>query len=288
LFLLYCWAVLESVPIPTPDLADGPLPESSSGKTKFHLLAALFSAIAPGTGQLFLGQRRKGSILLLILAAILIGFWPLRLLRFYAGLIVLFPAWIGLYVYAACAAQLARHLPRTERASRWWLVAPLPFALLALTLLGRAVTRASGFRTFSVPSTSMEKTIRQGDFLVADIHPRLPQHREVIIFRRDRNFFVKRAIAIQGDSIQGKDGLIFVNGQVQDEPYVEHTEKQVTRWLNNFGPVTIPNGQCFVMGDNRDVSLDSRAAEFGLVDDSSIVGRPLYIFGSDRTGKGIR
>jgi signal peptidase I len=259
----------------------------SSGDRRRHLLAALFSALIPGAGQLFLGQRRKGTILLLILVAILVGFWPLRLLHYYAGLLVLFSAWIGLYLYAACAAQLARHLPRKERPSRWWLVAALPFALLTLTLLGRVVTRASGFRSFNVPSTSMEKTIRQGDLLIADIHSRLPQHREVIIFRRDRNFFVKRAIAIAGDSIQGKDGLIFVNGQVQDEPYVEHTDKQAMDWLNNFGPATIPKGKCFVMGDNRDVSLDSRAAEFGLVDDSSIVGRPLYIFGSDRTGKGI-
>lgn len=281
--------MLEPTPIPTATVAPDFFPTvRSSRETRRRLLAALFSAVLPGAGQLFLGQRRKGTIVFLILGTILIGFWPLRLLRFYAGLIALFSAWICLYVYAACAAQLAMDLPREERPSRWWLVAILPVTFLSLSLLGRGVTRASGFRSFSIPSTSMEKTIRQGDFLVAEITPHVPQRREIIIFRRERSFFVKRVLALAGDSVQGKSGVIFVNGEQQNEPYVQHTADRVPRWMENFGPLTIPNGKCFVMGDNRDASLDSRAPEFGLVDYSSIIGTPLYVFGSDRTGGKIR
>lgn len=280
------------MPISAATVADGSLLTTKSlGVTKRHLLAALFSALVPGAGQLLLGQRRKGISLLLILVALLIGFWPLRLLRFYGGFVLLYCGWIVLYLYAACSAQLARTIPTNFRPSKWWLAVILPATILTLSLLGQAVTRASGFRSFTVPSTSMERTVLQGDHIVADMlyyRSRRPARRDLIVFLKDRTFFVKRVIAVGGDSIQGSNGVIFLRGKEQDEPYVEHTATQGPDWLKNFGPVVIPNGKCFVMGDNRDVSLDSRSAAFGLVGDSSIVGKPLYIFGSDRAGRGIR
>jgi len=282
--------VSESVSIPTSTLTDDPGPPRSR-ETKRHVLAALFSAIAPGSGQLFLGQRRKGTALLLVLIAVLIGFWPLRLLRFYPGFVLLFCGWIVLYLYAACSAQLAWSLPKSARPSKWWLFAILPVTILTLSLLARTLVHASGFRSFIVPSISMERTILQGDQLMADMryyHSRRPNRKDVVIFLRDRDFSVKRIIAVGGDSIQGKDNVIFVNGKEQDEPYVEHNGPQATVWMKNFGPVSLPKDKFFVMGDNRDVSFDSRAAEVGLVDNASIVGKPLYVFASGRAGKNIR
>lgn len=276
-------------PAPTADL----LPLTGSPReTKRHLLASLFSAVVPGTGQIFLGQRRKGAVLLLIFLVVLIGFWPLRLLRFYAGFVLLCCSWIALYIYAACSAQLAQSLRESARPSKWWLVAVLPVTTLILSLLGQAVTRASGFRSFIVPSTSMERTILRGDQLVADMryyHSRRPVPGEVIIFKRDGTLLVKRVIATGGDSIQGQNNLIFLNGDEQDERYVEHTSRATElNWMINFGPIYIPSGKYFVMGDNRDVSFDSRSKEFGLVDESSIVGKPLYVFASNRRGRDIR
>jgi signal peptidase I len=282
--------VSESVSIPTPALTEDPGP-APSRETKRHLLAAMFSAIAPGAGQLFLGQRRKGTILLLLLVATLAGFWPLRLLRFYVGFVLLFCGWTVLYLYAACSAQLARNLAKSARPSKWWLLAILPVTILSLSLLARTLTRASGFQSFIVPSTSMERTILQGDQLLADMryyHSRHPDRREVIIFLRDHDFSVKRVIAIGGDSIQGEDSAILINGRKQEEPYVEHAGSEALEWMRNFGPVSVPSGKFFVMGDNRDVSLDSRAAGFGFVDDASVVGKPLYVFASGRAGKSIR
>jgi TM2 domain-containing membrane protein YozV len=157
--------VLESKPI----TADGEVPISPlSGKTKRHLLAALFSSILPGAGQLLLGQRRKGATLLILLAIVLTGFWPLRLLRSYAGLMLLFWGWIALYFYAACSAHLAV-VKLDVQPSKWWLLLLLPFTAITMSLLGRGVTRASGFRSFAIPSSSMEKTILKGDTLIADM-----------------------------------------------------------------------------------------------------------------------
>ena len=254
-------------------------------------MAALFSAIVPGAGQLVLGQRRKAIILLLIFATLLICLWPLRFPRFYVAFVLLCWGWIVLYVYAACSALLARNLEPGDRPSRWWVVAIVPVTLLTLGLSGAAVVRASGFRSFSIPSPSMENTVLKGDQIVADMRyyrSRPPEHQDVIIFKRDGQFFVKRVIATGGDTIQGNAGAVFVNGQTIIEPYVQHTARNPPNWMVNFGPVTVGNGEYFVMGDNRDVSLDSRWQAFGLVNKDSVAGKPLYVLGSIRLGKHVQ
>jgi signal peptidase I len=219
--------------------------------------------------------------LLTALVLLLFCFWPLRLPRFYSGLVALYCIWIVLYLYATCSAQLALPRASQSRPSKWWLLVVIPVGLLTLSLLGRLVTRVAGFRSFSVPSTSMEKTIEQGDYIVADSSSRSPRRQEVFVFLRNKTFWVKRVMALGGDSIQGKNGAVLVNGQYLEEPYVEHTGK-ASPWMNNFGPITIPAGELFVMGDNRDVSLDSRSVEFGPVSARSIVGKPLYVFNTGR------
>ncbi|MFZ0772642.1 MAG: signal peptidase I [Candidatus Sulfotelmatobacter sp.] len=263
-----------------------------SGVTKRHLFAALFSALVPGAGQLFLGQRRKAVNLLLIFAALLVGFWPLRFLRFYTGFLLLYCCWIALYLYAVCSAHRSRDARTGARPSSWWLVVILPLTVLTLSLLGAIVTRAAGFRSFKVPSTSMEKTIVQGDQIVADMryyHSRSPDREDVVLFERQGTVFIKRVIAIGSDTIQGKGGDVFVNGTKIFEPYIQHTSQSwAPDWTVNFGPVKVENGDYFVMGDNRDFSLDSRSPNFGIVDRGSVVGKPLYVFDTDRPGKGIR
>jgi signal peptidase I len=285
--------VSEPVPIPTATVANGSLlTTKSSGVTKRHLLAALFSALVPGAGQLFLGQRREAINLLLIFTALLVGFWPLRFLRFYTGFLLLYCGWIALYLYAACSAHRSRDARTGTRPSNWWLVVILPLTVLTLSLLGATVTRAAGFRSFRIPSTSMEKTIVQGDQIVADMRyyrSRSPDREDVVLFERQGTIFIKRVIAIGSDTIRGKDGDVFVNGNKIFEPYVQHTSPSwAPDWTVNFGPVKVDNGDYFVMGDNRDISLDSRSPDFGIVDRRSVVGKPLYVFDSDRPGKSIR
>src|ERR1700716_2676578 len=138
-----------SIAAPSPTLESASQPPSSR-ETRRYLLAEFFSVIVSGVGQLFLGQRRTSSILLILFSALIFGFWPVRLLRFYPGLITLFSAWISLYIYVVRSSPLA---------------------------------------------------------------------------------------------------------------YVQHVGPRWPDGMNGIGPVAIPSGKCFVMGDSRDIGLGSRSRE---------------------------
>jgi signal peptidase I len=281
----------EPVPIPVSALTSerAPSPQSAEG-SKRRLLAAISSALIPGSGQMILGHYRKAAILLGVFAVLLLCFWPIRLLRSYPGFLSLYCCWIALYLYASWDTHLGGRLAISTRPSKWWLLIILAGTCLTLSIIGAAVTRGAGFRSFSTPSTSMENTIAQGDRFVVDTkcyRRRNPMWPDVIVLLRNGTFYVKRIIAVGGHSVEGKDGVVYVDQRPLDEPYARHAGQPPT-WMNDFAPVELPPGQFFVMGDNRDVSLDTRSSEFGFVANGEIIGKALYIFGSDRTGKGIR
>ncbi len=101
---------------------------------------------------------------------------------------------------------------------------------------------------------------------------------------------VKRVIAVGGDIIEGRDGKVFVNGAAIEEPYVIHRGGHPPEQLIIFGPLNVPTHQLFVMGDNRDVSYDSRMREHGFVDEKDVLGKPVFVLSSeaDRVGQQIR
>jgi signal peptidase I len=169
----------------------------------------------------------------------------------------------------------------------------VPLAVAFLVLDYALITRAAGFRNFSIPSTSMEQTLVPGDRFMVDTHyyrRRSPNRSDIVMFYRDKTFFIKRVIAIPGDTIQGTNGTVSLNGQALIEEYIQHIHggSDVAE-LNTFGPITVPSGKYFVMGDNRDVSYDSRSHDFGFVGGETIAGKPLYIYksGADRSGKNL-
>jgi signal peptidase I len=124
----------------------------------------------------------------------------------------------------------------------------------------------------------MEPTVIVGDYVIADLtyyRESKPKANDVVVIQRGGTSLIKRVMATVGDTVEGKDDLVFVNGHLLKEPYVEHIGGALH--VNQFGPVNVMPQELFVLGDNRDNSIDSRAAEFGAVTESSVAGRVLYV-----------
>ena len=134
-------------------------------------------------------------------------------------------------------------------------------------------------QAFWIPSPSMEPTLDVGDrVLVNKLSYKLHDvHRgDVVVFERppgastgedgEIKDLIKRVIAIGGDTIEGREGNVYVNGERIDENYLEPGTP-----TDNLPLKTIPDGHMFVMGDNRTNSEDSRV--FGPIDEDAIVGR---------------
>ena len=131
---------------------------------------------------------------------------------------------------------------------------------------------------YVVDGPSMRPTLQHEERLVVNkfiYHMRAPEKGEVIIFRYPRDpsrDFIKRVIATAGDTIEIKDGHVYVNDQLLREDYI--LEKTRTE----YPKVTIPEGTIFVMGDNRNNSEDSRFPDVGFVPLDLVKGKAVLIF----------
>lgn len=142
-------------------------------------------------------------------------------------------------------------------------------ALLTIALLLLVAFVAEPLR---VSSGSMAPTLQRGDqVLIAKVGSRVhtPQRRDIVIFSSPSSgeLLVKRVAAVAGDSVGIEDGVLVVNGTAVREAYVDATLMDGTY----FGPVIVPSGEIFVLGDDRPNSVDSRS--FGPVPTSRITGR---------------
>lgn len=127
-----------------------------------------------------------------------------------------------------------------------------------------------------VPSGSMEDTIMIDNRVVAFRLSYLfgdPQRGDVVVFPfpDDESVdYIKRIIGLPGDTIEGKDGFVYINGERINEIYVKETLNE------NFGPYEVPDGCYFMMGDNRNWSEDSRYWENKFVERDKIKGKALF------------
>ncbi len=164
-------------------------------------------------------------------------------------------------------------------------------------------------QAFKIPSGSMKPTLKVGDHLLVNkftygvklpftrktlVPIDDPERGEIVVFTYpvDRTKdFIKRVVGVAGDTIEIRDKKIYLNNAPYDDGHGVYTDELIfpaaIQPRDNFGPVTVPAGHIFVMGDNRDQSYDSRF--WGFVDLKDVLGKAFIIYWSwDKSTRAVR
>ena len=291
------------------------VPTTGTIRRRKPWVAAILSVlVVPGLGHLYAGFHRRAVLLFLLFppagVAVLMLIILIRVPL--VNVAIAMALFLALYVLVAyAAANDTRKMTATARVhwfSRW-------YSLLAAVVLVSAVIRPAWvyvFRTtlveaYKVPSGGMENTILIGDHLLAVKWAygwRLPLFEDVVFGARPAERgdlvvfpfpedpsrpFIKRVIGLPRETVEIRDKVVYINGKPLDEAYVRFLEPPVRRddpeyglrgesIRDNWGPKVIPEGQLFVLGDNRDNSRDSRF--WGFLRQDSLLGRAEVVYWS--------
>ena len=175
------------------------------------------------------------------------------------------------------------------------------FESLVIAVSLALFVRTFVFQAFKIPTGSMEPNLLVGDHLIVNkmvfaptatgferaILPHRDIHRgDVVVFKFPKDptrDFIKRVIGLPGDQLELKRKKLYINGQELSEPYVHflaplspESDKRSDDLREEYGPVTVPANQYFMMGDNRDNSEDSRY--WGFMPASYVKGQALFIY----------
>jgi signal peptidase I len=257
-----------------------------SKRSRSRWFAGVMTLLLPGMGQLYAGRWIRA-------AAFYLGELPVGCVALQIAMQLRCARWnlaaaaAVLLAYRAWAVVDAIRVTRTAPpAMRWFLGEGLCVILLvcnswivvvATTPISDHVTEA-----FVVPTSSMADTVLAGDRMLIDkLFFTRPARRDVIVYRHVEDDgepynFLKRVIGLPGETVEIRQGLVFVDGVAMDEPYVSQERRQ----KEDFGPVRVPESCYFVLGDARSSSRDSRRESHGFVAADKIRGRVMVIWAS--------
>ena len=272
------------------------------------LYALSLSLVCPGAGHIYCGRIVAGLIIFLASLSLPSAVAIAAVLSTSLGTTLLISATFGflvLYIYAAFDAfRAARHAHsdyQLQVFNRGIVYLTLAIVGCASPIVSTALLRASVFEAFYIPTNSMNPTLVSGDRIVVNkVYSRgeLPQRGQIIVFRNPENrkqMYVKRVVGLPGDKIEHRGHEVYLNGNVlprerlpkeslaiptqnlPGELFEEQNGGHRYRVLVEDGkPATkstfdVPPGNCYVLGDNRQRSKDSR--HFSFVPLGDIEGR---------------
>lgn len=241
----------------------------------------------PGLGQIYAGAPGRGLLVCCLWAVVVFAIFAVAAMGpVLIGALAPFPLVIGgLILMMVDAAQTARRAPRPfvlQPYQRWYVYVLLPLTVwVPIASPLRRFIKGHDFEAFKIPTRSMEPTILAGDYLYATRWRGDLDRGVNVVFRHDGKTFVKRVVGIQGDTLAMRSESLYVNRRYVLEPYAKSTDptpRDSTGRSNrsNWGPIVVPPGTCFVLGDNRDNSLDSRAYGFVAID--SVIKQPIGVY----------
>lgn len=178
--------------------------------------------------------------------------------------------------------ELEAELEKTRHRSQYWRVLRSTcFSLLVVAAVAVLIAVLL-LPVLRIEGTSMTETLQDRDIVVA-LNSSEFDPGDVIAFYYNNSILVKRVIATAGDWVDiDEEGDVYVNGELVEEPYIK--EKALGQCDIDL-PCQVPEGRCFVMGDHRATSIDSRNTAVGFISIDSVVGRimfriwPLHEFG---------
>lgn len=143
---------------------------------------------------------------------------------------------------------------------------------ILIAIIAALLIRSFLFETIQIYQISMNPTFNEDDRVIiskVSYWFSSPKHGDIIVFMppNKEHPYIKRVIGTPGDRVAIQDGDLYLNGRTLDEPYI----KEKMAW--DFEEVTVPEGTVFVMGDNRNSSMDSRNSSIGFIPFKDIWGK---------------
>jgi len=263
-------------------------------------VALLLSVAMMGLGQAYNGQWRFGLALWLLLVLVFMPAYVGAALwlpsnKVVPGLVLVVLAMALIYIYSFIQAwvQARRSNPyQLKRWQKWWAYIALFLAanFVVLPLLSTYI-RNHIVQPFTVSTGSMAPTLKPGEMIIADMRLNCDECRgeiqrgDLVVFYAPKQkgvVYVKRIIGLAGDEIRTDGNEIFINNEALAWLLEKNTAQ---RAVSSMGTITVPSGQVFVVGDNRQNSRDSR--HFGTIPSRDVIGRVKQIIWSRGEG-GVR
>ncbi|MBV8845848.1 MAG: signal peptidase I [Bryobacterales bacterium] len=253
--------------------------------------AIVFAVVAFGIAKRRRWSAYGGALFILALSAVAVvalarlGLSRWQWIDIAAGVALsMFAAWV--------LFRAGRSMPAVAAASSRWIW----MALAVVVFLSPQLMHA-----YVISAGSMENTLLTGDRILVRPAVTPPARGQVVSFRYPVDpdqIFVKRVVAAGGDRLRIENKRLFVNGSAVDEPYAVHNSRSIDPFRDNFpsepnvplpsfwsqelqqntvnGELVVPQGRFFVLGDNRDNSLDSRY--WGFLEEKDFVGKPVFVY----------